>query len=634
MRFSAAVLCALVSAAGCGSSGPTRAEPATTAARDEPPRGVPLVREGQPGRRVVGGRWWFRLDDAGAGVGRRYMARGSLKGWRRVGVPNDWNGSEHRLNRASVGWYRRELTMPRAARGTRWIVRFEGAGHGSTVYLNGRAIGRHAGNYLPFEADLRGLRPGRNRLVVRVSSLRTPDDLTHWRRARFHRWGNGGWWNFGGIHREVTIRPVHGLDISRAQALPRMACPGCPAVVQIRVRLRNLGPRGTSPRVTAEAAGQRVRFARVALPPGAARELVAEMTVARPRLWELGHGRLYGLAVRAVGTAGGHAAYRGSFGVRDLSKAADGRVFLNGRRLVARGISLHEDDARVGSAWRRPQLDDLLRRVRELRATVVRAHYPLNPYVLEQLDRRGVMVWDSAPVNLVQNDRWAKRGVRRAAVRASQDMVLRDRGHPSVLAFSIADELPIPVRQGQIDFIRAAARRVRELDPTRLVALDRVARYGAPDDAHPVFGVLDALGINEYFGWYRGALPPRKPAYTRDLGRYYDTLHRQQPHAALFVTEFGAEANRRGPVREKGTYAYQARYLRLHIGQALAKPYLNGAFVWALRDFRVHSAWTGGNPRPHPPWNQKGVIGASGRPKPAYYAVRAAFARLSRKGRP
>ena len=129
----------------------------------------------------------------------------------------------------------------------------------------------------------------------------------------------------------------------------------------------------------------------------------------------------------------------------------------------------------------------------------------------------------------------------------------------------------------------------------------------------------------------RGALPPRKPAYTRDLPRYYETLHRQQPRAALFVTEFGAEANRRGPAREKGTYAFQSRYLRRHVEQAAAPPFLNGAVVWALRDFRVHSAWTGDNPKPHPPWNQKGIIGAGGRPKPAYYEVRRTFRRLADK---
>ena len=75
---------------------------------------------------------------------------------------------------------------------------------------------------------------------------------------------------------------------------------------------------------------------------------------------------------------------------------------------------------------------------------------------MEELDRRGVMVWDSAPVNVVQNDRWTLPWVQRAAVAVNEEMVLRDRGHPSVLAFAVADELAIPVTAGQRRFLRAA----------------------------------------------------------------------------------------------------------------------------------------------------------------------------------
>ena len=260
----------------------------------------------------------------------------------------------------------------------------------------------------------------------------------------------------------------------------------------------------------------------------------------------------------------------------------------------------------------------------------MRAHYPLHPYAMEEFDRRGVLVWDTAPVNIVQNARWAKPAVQRAAVRVNEEMVLRDRGHPSVLVFSVADELPIPVQRPQQLFIRAAAARVRALDPTRMVALDRVARNDQPDDAHPVFRTFDALGINEYFGWYRGALPPRPPAYARDLGPLL------RPHAPAPA--------RGGPVRDRvrrrgGAPRPGPRQLRLP-GRATcagtwprpaAKPYLNGAFVWALRDFRVHGAWTGGNPRPRPPWNQKGILDIAGRPKPGYRAVRDVYRRLGQE---
>ncbi|MEJ7817233.1 MAG: glycoside hydrolase family 2 TIM barrel-domain containing protein [Thermoleophilaceae bacterium] len=613
-----ALLAALCATVGCGArEGPG---PAEAPSIDRP------VREGQPGRLLLGGTWRFRLDDDGVGVKRRYARQRSLQGWRKVSVPNDFNGAEKKLNRASVGWYRRELRLPRKPAGTRWIVRFEAAGYGTTVFLNGRVVGRHTGNYLPFEVDLRGLRPGRNRLVVRVSSLRRPTDLTHWRRARFHRYGNGPWWNFGGIHREVTIRPARGVDVARAQALPRMACPTCPAHVQVRALVRNLGPRALRPRVTALLDGRSIQLASPVLAPGGRAEAVGDLTIERPRLWDIRRPAGYGLVVRATGGGGG-ARYRTWFGVRDVRKLGDGRVLLNGRPLHVKGISVHEDDPRVGSAWGPRQRARLLRRIDDLGANLVRAHYPLHPALLEALDRRGVLVWDQAPVNLVQNDNWARPDVRRAAVRVNEQTVLRDRGHPSVIAFSVANELPIPVRRGQIEFMRRAAARVRALDPTRLVALDRVARYGAPDDAHPAFRVFDALGVNEYFGWYRGALPPRPPAYTDKLAPYLDRLHRLQPGAALFLTEFGAEANRPGPAREKGTYAFQAGYLRRHVAAAATRPYLNGSIVWVMSDFRVHSAWSGGNPKPKPPYNQKGIIGADGRPKPGYFEVRRLFRR-------
>ena len=155
-----------------------------------------------------------------------------------------------------------------------------------------------------------------------------------------------------------------------------------------------------------------------------------------------------------------------------------------------------------------------------------------------------------------------------------------------------------------------------------------MARNDQPDDAHPVFRTFDALGINEYFGWYRGALPPRPPAYARDLGPYYDRMRRLQPGAGPVRDRVRRRGGHRG--RGRGAYAYQAAYLRRHLAEAAAKPYLNGAFVWALRDFRVHGSWTGGNPRPRPPWNQKGILDFRGRPKPGYRAVRDVYAAWAR----
>ena len=110
------------------------------------------------------------------------------------------------------------------------------------MWLNGKAIATFTG-YFPFEADLDGLRKGRNTLVVKVSSLRSSTDLTHWRPAAFNGFGTGGWWNFGGLLREVYVRRIDTIDIEDVHVLPRLPKVGGPAKVEVRAQLRNLTSR-------------------------------------------------------------------------------------------------------------------------------------------------------------------------------------------------------------------------------------------------------------------------------------------------------------------------------------------------------------------------------------------------------
>ena len=97
------------------------------------------------------------------------------------------------------------------------------------------------------------------------------------------------------------------------------------------------------------------------------------------------------------------------------------------------------------------------------------------------------------------------------------------------------------------------------------------------------------------------------------------------PELALFVTEYGAEANRSGPADRKGTYEFQRDLIRHHVGVYRRKAYLNGAITWILRDFRVRPDWEGGNPSPNPPWNEKGLLDELWRKKPAFGTASSAF---------
>jgi beta-glucuronidase len=131
------------------------------------------------------------------------------------------------------------------------------------------------------------------------------------------------------------------------------------------------------------------------------------------------------------------------------------------------------------------------------------------------------------------------------------------------------------------------------------------------------------LGLNDYFGWYPGPVGDLKSR--NGLSSYLDAMHACYRGKGLVVTEFGAEANRPGPVGERGSYAFQEDFVKFHLNVFATKPWLGGAIYWALQEFRVRPGWGGGNPRPTPPIHAKGLISFSGALKPAYYDVQRIF---------
>jgi beta-glucuronidase len=199
--------------------------------------------------------------------------------------------------------------------------------------------------------------------------------------------------------------------------------------------------------------------------------------------------------------------------------------------------------------------------------------------------------------------------------------IRRDENHPSVIAWSIGNELPASPGRGQTAYIRAAVALAHRLDPTRPVAL---ALSGYPTKNYiPAYAPLDVLGINDYFGWYHG---PFGQIVNQDaLGQYLDRVHAKYPHKGIFVSEFGAEANRAGAASEKGTYDFQKLFLQTHLATYATRKWLNGAIVWALQDFKVRPGWLGGNPQPDPPWLRKGLVDQNGNEKPSYAVVRQTF---------
>ena len=236
------------------------------------------------------------------------------------------------------------------------------------------------------------------------------------------------------------------------------------------------------------------------------------------------------------------------------------------------------------------------------------------------------MVWDEVPVVGQGYKGFEVPGVTDKSLAYIQAMVERDQNHASVLAWSIANELNGRMTADQEDYIHRAAKLLKRLDPTRLRTIVIFGWPLAPPS--DVYHELDALGINSYFGWYPG--PNGSTESRRRLGPFLDQMHEYYPELALFVTEYGAEANRSGSADQKGTYEFQRDLLRYHAKTYIGKRYLNGALTWILKDFRVRPDWGGGSPTPEPPWNQKGLADPRWDKKPAF----APLAKLYKSVRP
>jgi beta-glucuronidase len=587
--------------------------PARAANRAETPSPKVLYQDGPDGRYLLGGRWLYRADPGEVGLTRGYHRSRATEGWRPVEVPNAFNARDFssRSFQGSVGWYRKDFTVPELHGALRWVFRFESVNYRARVWLNGKSLGGHDGAYLPFELRARGItQRGVNRLVVRVDSRRSDTDIPP-RLAL--------WWNWGGILREVYLRRLGRLDIEHVAVSPELRAGNRRARVTVKVRVRNLTTRrrgGLSGVVLGPglAGGKPVRFPSGQVSAGSSRAYVGTLRLARPRLWWPKRPRLYRLQL-AVGPRGRpDQGYSTHFGVRSLVKEPSGRVLLNGRPIQLRGAGMHEDSLTRGAALTPRQRAASIRYLKKLGANFTRAHYPLHPGTLELCDREGIVVWDQIPFYQLFEAASAHESVRRNGLTRLREMIRRDRNHASVIAYSIGNELGDP-GPGLENYIRRAARLARATDPSRLVALD--ISFSGPFPREPAYAEIDALGVNEYFGWYWSS--------REVLGPNLDALRSAHPELALFVTEFGAEANRSGPITELGTYEFQSDFLRYHLGVIGQRDYINGVQVWALREFAVMPGWNGGNPNPSPPFHTKGLVGLKGELKPAFEQVAKLF---------
>ncbi|HEX8205955.1 MAG TPA: glycoside hydrolase family 2 TIM barrel-domain containing protein [Solirubrobacteraceae bacterium] len=594
--------------------------------------GSPAIETGSPERIALDGQWWVRDDPRAIGTGHGWE-KGTYGGnpVKLPYVPNakKITGTEGiRSHAGSVAWYRTTFEVPDDGK---YVLRFESVNHKATVWIDGKPMGEHVGTYLPFEIDTELSEDDEHTLVVRAD-WRDPDAMKAegWHRA---------WFNFGGINREITIRPLPDADIVAPTV--RTDVEGEDARVTVSAAIRNVSGdddpielHGTLRRGDNEPID--VEFGEVEVPAGRSERVTATVKVEDADLWSPASPTLYDLELST--TDAGAPGWRGRVGLREISRSGP-TLMLNDRPIELRGASLHEDAWPRGDGLHPEDMDEIVEELEEIGANATRAQHPLSPALLERLDEAGILVWMGVgPVDAP--GAWTSRGPRLEAQARERvrDSVAQLQTHPSIFAWNLANEIhPQGHPSGQAPYIIEASKELQRRDPSRLVALDIWGAHPPTFDT-PMYDHIDALGFTNYLGWY-----DEPDATAEELTEIIQTrlgeLRAVFPDRVILVTEFGAEGNDLNPDDAPGGTTYQADLLRTHIRAYGAIDDLAGMLVWNLRDFGVAPSFNGGSVNEvHDDvkvvagLNTKGIHTYTGRPKPAARVVRDEFAALARGG--
>jgi beta-glucuronidase len=573
----------------------------------------PPPEETEPDPEASAGRW--------TRPGRAAQTDGA---WQPARVPSVFDTRAlPALYPGSVRRYRIGFVGPPTPRGFSWLIRFDSVRRNAAVILNGRRVGRNVDPYTPFTVPARGLRPGRQNVLEVIVDGRKDPQLPE------------AWWNWNGIVRPVHLVPAGPAHFEDLGTMSRVRCKGparrCKADLLLDGMLERRGARAIRPSldVRLRAPGGRVTERSFQLPSqrGKRRRVRLSMPVPAPVLWSPDSPQLYSAVFMLRNGGQVVQRERRAIGLRSV-EVKGGHLWLNNRRIQLRGASIHEDMPGSGAALTAADMDRIVADLKDLGANITRAHYLLNPRLLDRLDRAGIMVWNEAPiwqrdsargVNLLADPKQLGR-----ALLTVRRTVTEGRNHPSVLTHSVANELTFTPDQHPATkrFLLAARAQAHDIDPTLPISVDIKGRPGFAEQF--TYHSFDMIGLNQYFGWYR---------WVEDfslLEPYIYELRDQYPRKAIVMTEWGAEAREElaGAAPDlKGSYGFQTMHAERTIDVIDRSPVLSGAIYWTLREFAINPGWQGGAGRRAPQFepntlHQKGLITYEGERKPAYYVLR------------
>ena len=579
----------------------------------------------------LSGFWDFRFDPDQQGIAQGWGA--GFEPAHIIAVPASWNDQfEDWRDYTGIAWYHTTFDLPWGWRGQRILVRFNAVSYLAEVWLNGERLGEHEGGYLPFVFDItdRVLDAGNN-LVVRVDGQLAVDRVPPGNLAGLSGAAFPGvnypdtsfdFFPYCGIQRPVLIYTEPGDTITDLTVTTGIE--GTDGVVRVQIE-RTPGD-ALDARVIL--GGHGASLSTEGRLTGASGHV--QLTVPDAALWSPTTPNLYDLRVELVRNGALVDCYTLVIGIRTIAVEGD-QLLLNGQPVKLVGFGRHEDFPVVGKGLLPALIVKDYALMRWIGANSFRtSHYPYSEQMMDLADRLGFLVIDETPaVGLFFLDMGLEKR-NRLCLQMIREMIDRDKNHPSVIMWSLANEphtataearqayyrdltvIDHPSRPEAVAAFKTQAELARALDPTRPVTL--VSHEGALEEA---FQFVDVTCLNRYSGWY-------SQSGQIDLGlewldKEIELIHRLYPKPFI-LSEFGADTipGHHAQPPEMFSEEYQAEFITKQLLLTDKKPFVVGQHIWNMCDFK-----TGQAVQRMAAYNYKGVFTRDRRPKLAAHRVRA-----------
>lgn len=541
--------------------------------------------------------------------------------WQDVRLPHDWaiagpfNRDEHgdaaKLPWKGVGWYRKSFTLNEMDKGKQVYLDFDGVMAFPEVYVNGQLAGQWDYGYMSFRVDATDyVKFGQqNCVAVKVDT-----------RHHGTRWYPGA-----GIYRKVTLtlsNPVHVTHWGTFVTTPQVS--DAAASVQVATILENHQNTDAPVSVNitlSDPLGKTVGSVsrETVIPRSNSVALKEVMTVNSPQRWDIASPKLYTAMVTVLSHDTLMDTDQVDFGIRTFEFTADDGFHLNGRRVQLYGVNLHHDHGPLGAAFYRRAAQRQLEIMRDMGVNAIRtSHNPPAPELLELCDRMGFVVWDEC------FDKWDDKAGRvngqpllqEYGEKQIRNFVMRDRNHPSIVVWSIGNEIsPQSSYKECVSAERVAYMRdfFLKYDTTRPVGI------GCSDASTAKQPILDALDLT---GW--------------NYMRRYVTYRENYPDKPIVYSESASTLSTRGfyelPLPEKKTdYSKKFQVSSYDLNAASWSDIPDKEFALMAKDSFVagEMVWTGfdylGEPTPFRKEARSsyfGIVDLCGIPKDRFYLYR------------